>query len=173
MFNARGRICLLITVLGFSVPSLSQAASQSITASIRFVAPITFTTVVNPSLGTLDAGTMGRNFVLGTDGTISGSDAAAYAGGASAGSIKIQGSEFQNIDIIAQNLVADGGVSITTVSCDYGGAGSADCLAGIAAAAAPTSAGTTLLLGLGVTTTIAHSDGNSAAPTFDIIVSYN
>jgi hypothetical protein len=153
--------------------SLAFAASQSFTASIRFVAPIAFAAAINPSFGVFDAGAVGRNFVLGTDGSISGTDAVAYAGGASAGSIKIQGSQFQNIDIVAQNLVADGGVSIASISCDYGGTGSTDCIAGIASAAAPTEAGTTLLLGLGVTTTTAHSDGSSAAPAFDIIVSYN
>ena len=159
--------------LGLSLTYLARAESQSITASIRFIAPVTLTSTVNPSLGDVNAGTTGRNFVLGTDGSISGTDAAAYTGGASAGSINIQGSASQNIDIVAQNLVADGGVNITTVYCDYGGTGSTDCVSGIASAAAPTQTGTTLLLGLSVTTTTAHSDGSSAAPTFDIIVSYN
>ena len=232
---SRGRICFLVAVLGLCTPLLVHATSQTITAGIRFVAPITFTaavtpsfgtfaaatsadgagnsiiqgsksrnsdiavqnsaadghdsiaavtsirfvapiaftTAVNPSLGTFDTGIGSRSFVLGTDGTISGTDAAAYTGGANAGSIVIQGSESQNIDIIAQNLVADGGVNIAAVNCDYGGAGSTDCLTGIASAAAPTTAGTTLLLGLSVTTTIAHSDTINATPAFDIIVSYN
>jgi hypothetical protein len=173
MLVTRAAIGLVTIALGMCMASLSHAKSQSITASIRFIAPVTLAAVVDPSLGDYAAGAMGRNFVLGTDGSISGTDAAAYVGGASVGSIKIQGSEFQNIDIVARNLLADGGVSITRVSCDYGGTGSTDCVSGIASAAPPTHAGTTLLLGLSVTTTAAHSDGSSAAPTFDIIISYN
>lgn len=166
-------IFLVTAILGFSIASLAQAEIQTFNASIRFLEPLNFANTTNPSFGDFEAGALGRNFVLGTDGSISGTDADAYAGGANAGSIEIHGSAFNNIDIVAQNLADDGGVSITTITCDYGGTGSVDCVDGISAAAAPTDTGTTLLLGLGVNTTTEHTDGNTAAPTFDIVVTYN
>jgi len=149
------------------------AATQTINVGIRFLAPINLANTINPSFGAFEVGAIGRNFVLGVDGTISGVDATAYIGGASAGSVVLHGSEFHNVDIVAQNLINNGGVNIATVSCSYGGSGAADCLSGISAAAAPGIAGTTLLLGLGVNTTVVHADGSVAAPAFDIVVTYN
>ncbi len=170
--SALKKMLLAVVILaGFN---LSQACAESHTfrTDIRFIAPITLAGSSNPSLGSLSAGASSRNFALGTDGSISGANAAAYAGGAQAGSLKIQGSAFQNINIVAQNIVDDRGVHITSVTCNYGGTGNMNCITGISAAA-PTSAGTILLLGLDVSTTTAHADGDAASPTFDIIVTYN
>ena len=164
---------LIIGILFWGIVSLVQAETRTFNANIRFLAPINLASTIDPNLGNYTAGAAGRNFIMGTDGSISGINADAYAGGANAGSVAIYGSAFNNIDIVAQNIVNNGGVSITAISCNYGGAGSTDCLAGISAAAAPTDAGTILLLGLGVATTAAHVDGNSAAPAFDIVVTYN
>ena len=171
--SALKKMLLAVVILaGFN---LSQACAESHTFStdIRFIAPITLAGSSNPSLGRLSAGASSRNFALGTDGSISGANAAAYAGGAQAGSLKIQGSAFQNINIVAQNIVDDRGVHITSVTCNYGGNGNVDCGTEISAAAAPTSTGVILLLGLDVSTTTVHADGDSASPTFDIIVTYN
>ncbi len=166
---------VLLAAVILSCTGISQvcAESRTFSADIRFIEPITFSEASNPSFGDFEAGGSGRNFVLGTDGSISGANAAAYAGGAQAGSLKIQGSAFQGINIVAQNIVDDGGIQVTSIICNYGGTGNVDCGAGISAAAAPTGAGTTLLLGLNINTTTAHADGDSASPTFDIIVTYN
>lgn len=65
-------------------------------------------------------------------------------------------------------------VSPSQISCvTTGGAGDTDCGTGISAAAAPTIPGTTLLIGLDINTTTSHADGDSAAPAFDIVVTYN
>ncbi len=152
---------------------LANAETQSFTTSIRFISPLTLSDATDPDFGTFETGASGRNFILGTDGSISGSDADAYIDGASAGSMVIHGSAVQKIDIIAQNLVDDGGISIANIICNYGGAGDTDCGTGIAAAAEPTATGTSLLIGMDINTTTAHADGDTASPTFDIIVSYN
>ena len=151
----------------------AHAGTQSFNANIRFVSPLVMTNVNNPDFGTFETGATDRNFVLRTDGSISGSNANAYVGGASAGSMMIHGSATQHIDIVAQNIVADGGVTITNIICNYGGAGDRDCKTGITAGAQPTPAGTPLLIGLDITTTKAHMDGDTAAPAFDIVINYN
>lgn len=167
------RFDIIATLLGVSLISVAAAESQTITASIRFLAPITFSNSVNPDLGFVDAGTSGRNFTLMTDGSVSGVNANEYRGGAQAGSVKIFGSNTQQIDIVAQNINNNGGVNVSNVICNYAGAGDVNCIDGISAAAAPTDTGKILLLGLDVITTTSHLDGDSAAPEFDIVATYN
>lgn len=166
-------VCVISGILYWFGIGLANAETQTFTASIRFISPLTLSDVADPDFGTFETGAAGRNFILGTDGSISGTDANAYIDGASAGSMVIHGSASQKIDIIAQNLVDDGGISIANIICNYGDAGDMDCGTGIAAVSEPAAAGTTLLIGMNINTTTAHADGDSASPTFDIIVSYN
>jgi len=151
----------------------AHAETRSFTANIRFVAPLVMTDVSDPDFGTFESGGSGRNFILRTDGTITGANANAYVGGAKAGSVMIHGSAAQRIDIVAQNPVANGGVAIANVICNYGGSGDRNCASGITAGAQPTPTGTPLLIGMDINTTTAHTDGQYAAPTFDIVVTYN
>lgn len=167
------RFTLIGCLAGFIFSSASIAETITLTASIRFLAPLTFANPVNPDFGNFDAGVSGRNFILGTDGTISGTNSNAYRGGAQAGSVRILGSNLQQIDIVAQNIINEGGISISSVTCNYGGSGDVNCTNGISAASAPTDTGTILLMGLDINTTTLHVDGDSAAPTFDIIATYN
>lgn len=169
----RYRFYIIGLVLSLSLASLVSAETLTLTASIRFLAPITFSNPVNPDLGAVDAGISGRNFILQTDGSISGVNANEYQGGAQVGSVKLFGSNSQQIDIVAQNISNNGGVSISSITCNYAGAGDVNCIDGISAAAAPTNTGKVLLFGLDVITTTSHLDGDSAAPEFDIIATYN
>ena len=173
MFSFKKIILLVGGFIAFSTVVLVYAETQTFTVGIRFIAPLSFANKINPDFGRFEAGASGRHFILGTDGTISGIDAAAYVDGANAGSLEIHGSAFQKIDIIAQNIVDNGGISVTNILCNYGGAGDTDCGTGISAAAAPTIPGTALLIGLDINTTTSHADGDSAAPAFDIVVTYN
>lgn len=132
---------------------------------------IGFSNLINPAFGDLLAGASGRNFILGTDGSISGTDAADYVSGAVAGSLTISGSPTQSVSIQASNLVADGGVSIINVTCNWDASGDQNCLTGFSATP-PTAAGKILLLGLEITTTTTHGDNDIAAPSFDIVVNY-
>ncbi len=97
-----------------------------------------------------------------------------YLNGATVGSVNVVGSGVAAIDIVANNFVANGNVSIDDIPCKYGAAAATTCGgAGIVAAAAPTLAGTALLLGVDAATTASHTDGQTASPTFDIVVTYN
>ena len=157
-----------------AMSGVAYAATQSFTASIQFLTPLSFNSAVNPDLGNWNAGASGRNFILNTDSSVGGTNSADYINNAAAGSVNVVGSAFDTVDIVANNFVANNGVTINDVPCKYGAAAATTCGgAGISTAAAPTGAGTALLVGVDVNTTTAHVDGDTAAPTFDIVVSYN
>ena len=160
-------------LLGMAVTGAAYAATQSgIVANIRFLTPLSFGVVTDVDLGDWQAGASGRNFQVDTTGAAGGTDVADYISGASAGNVDILGSAVATIDIVANNFVANSGVVVTGVPCNYGGAGATTCDgAGISGAAAP-GAGTNILLGATVDTSTAHVDGDTAAPTFDLVVTY-
>lgn len=137
--------------------------------SNSIMAVLNITNVVNPVFGDILSGASGRNFILGTNGVISGSNAGDYISGASAGSLLITGDQAQSISIVASNLTTDGGVSIANVTCNYDSGGDQDCVAGLTGAQ-PTLGGKTLLIGLEINTTQTHSDNDSSSPSFDIDV---
>lgn len=157
-----------------SISGVAYAATQSFTASIQFLTPLSFNSAVNPNLGNWNTGASGRNFILNTDGTVAGTNSTDYINNATAGSVNVVGSAFDTVDIVANNFVANGGVTINDVPCKYGAAAATTCGgAGLTTQAAPTNGGTALLLGVDVNTTTSHVDGDTASPTFDIVVSYN
>lgn len=133
--------------------------------------PLVFSSLVNPTFGDLLAGVSGRNFILGTNGAVSGIDAADYVSGAAAGSLLITGDASTSVSIQATNLIADGGVSIVNITCNYDATGDQDCITGFTGAP-PRSQGRILLIGMEINTTTTHGDNDTAAPSFDIVVNY-
>ena len=137
--------------------------------SSPLIAVLNITNVVNPVFGDVLSGASGRNFILGTNGLISGANSGDYISGASAGSLLITGDQAQSISIIASNLTANGGITIANVTCNYDNTGDVNCVTGLTGAQ-PTVGGKTLLIGLEINTTQTHSDNDAPAPTFDIDV---
>ncbi len=90
MFSFKKIILLAGGFIALSTVVLVYAETQTFTVGIRFIAPLSFANEINPDFGRFEAGTSGRHFILGTDGTISGTDAAAYVDGANAGSLDDQ-----------------------------------------------------------------------------------
>ena len=89
-------------------------------ASDAALAQITITEVTTPTLGVLLSGATGRNFILNTDDTVSGTDAADYVTGADSGRLnisKVGGN--QNATIVADNFSTTGGVTINGVPCRW------------------------------------------------------
>ena len=164
-------ITMVITLI---MSGVAYAATQGFTASITFWEPLGFNTAVNPDMGYWNAGVTGRNFIMHTDDSVGGTNSSDYIQGAAHGSVNVTGSALDTIDIVANNLQSNGNVDINNVFCKYGAASEATCSgAGLSTQAAPTVAGTALLLGIDVNTSAAHSDGDTASPTFDIVVTYN
>ena len=140
-----------------------------ITADI--FATVAFSSLSNPTFGDLLSGASGRNFILGTNGAISGANAGDYISGATAGSILITGNGTQSISIQATNLTANGGVSIANVTCNYNASGDSDCVLGVTGSP-PDAIGKTLLIGMEINTTMTHGDNATASPGFDLVVNY-
>ena len=155
--------------------------NSKVAGIINFVSP------VDPDLGDWLTGAAGRGIGIGTTGAATGTNSADYLSGATVGSVDILGSASRTFSIFADNFNNggsgvditgipcswNGGVSIAHVNCDYGGSGDMDCGTGNTAAAEPTPAGIVLTIGMDINTTASHADGDTAAPSFDIIVSYN
>lgn len=135
------------------------------------VPPISLSSAVNPSFGTFLGGASGRDFILNTDGTIGGTNAADYLFGAVAGSINISGQNATAISILANNLSSSGGVTIVNVTCNLNNTGDQDCVLGFSAVAAP-GPGQNMSIGLEINTTQFHGDNATASASFDIVVNY-
>ena len=124
---------------------------------------------VTPSFGFFVAGLSGRQFILNTDDSITGADAADYLFGAVAGEIRIRKrGRARRGNIIAENISTTGGLSVTAILCKFQNRPQTICNApGINVRLRGRR---TLLLGLDITTTQVHAGGDIASVQFDITV---
>jgi len=132
-------------------------------------AALTVTEPTSPTLGVLLTGASGRNFILNTDETVSGTDSADYVAGAVTGrlSIKKTGGS-QSATIVADNFSTTGGVSFSVVPCKFDTGSQTTCEgSGITVTLKATK---TLYVGVDLSTNQAHTSGNTASATYDITV---
>ncbi len=132
-------------------------------------AALTVTENTAPSLGTLLAGVTDRIFILNTDATVSGGAAADYLFGAVAGSLTVKKTGGgQSANILADNFTSTGGVTINAVPCKWHTDTATTCDgSGINVTVQATK---TLLVGVDLNTTAAHTGGQTASATYDITV---
>ena len=134
-------------------------------------AAFTMTEPVPPSLGTLLSGASLRQFILNTDETVSGPAAADYLFGAVSGQlslVKTQGPA--DVNIVAENIMPSGGVTVTAVPCRFHTDAQTTCNgAGINVRINQTRI---LYVGVDVTTSQFHSGGDTASVTYDIMVNF-
>lgn len=138
-------------------------------APLVVFAALTVTETTSPTLGVLLTGASGRNFILNTDETVSGTDSADYVSGAVTGqlSIKKTGGS-QSANILADNFSATGNVSINAVPCRFDTGSQTTCDgSGINVTVQATK---TLYVGVNINTTAAHTGGQTASATYDITV---
>ncbi|MCH8070523.1 MAG: hypothetical protein IIA09_01140 [Proteobacteria bacterium] len=132
-------------------------------------AALTVTETTSPTLGVLLTGASGRNFILNTDETVSGTAAADYLSGAVTGrlSVKKTGGS-QSATIVADNFSWTGGVSFSVVPCKFDTGSQTTCEgSGITVTLNATK---TLYVGVDLNTTAAHTGGQTASATYDITV---
>ncbi len=133
-------------------------------------AAITVTESVTPSLGTLLGGASGRNFILNTDGSVSGGAAADYLFGAVSGNATVKKTAgTQSANIVADTFSTTGGVIIKGVPCKWDTDTATTCDgSGINV----TLGGQVkhLLVGVDLDTSQVHSGGDSPTATYDINV---
>lgn len=134
-------------------------------------AALTITQNVTPSFGVLLGGASGRQFILNTDDTVTGADAADYLFGAVSGELELDNKGAQGaINILADNISASGGVTVTRILCSYRGGPQQACDGvGIAGSSGP---GRILKVGIDFTTNIAHSAADTPSISLDISVTF-
>ncbi len=132
-------------------------------------AALTVTETTSPTLGVLLTGVSPRYFILNTDETVSGADAADYVVGAVTGrlSIKKTGGS-QSANILASNITPSTGVDSTVVPCKFDTGSQTTCEgSGINVTLNATK---TLYVGVDITTKTTHSGGDTESVTYDITV---
>ena len=135
------------------------------------IAQLTVTEIIDPDLGTVLSGASGRNFILNTDDTVSGADAADYLFGAISGQLDItwgKKGQKKRINIVAENITTVGGVSVNAVPCRWHKQKQNTCDApGLDRNLRNTR---TLWVGVDLDTTQVHVGGDTASVTYDITV---
>jgi hypothetical protein len=132
-------------------------------------AALTVTETTSPTLGVLLTGASGRNFILNTDETVSGTDSADYVDGAVTGRISIKktgGS--QSADILADVITPSGGVTVNNIPCKFDTGSQTTCDG--TAITVTLNATKILYVGVDLDTSQAHTGGQTASVTYDITV---
>jgi hypothetical protein len=123
------------------------------------------------SLGTWFSGAPGRQFILNTDETVGGANAADYVLGALSGQIEIRKTAGPgSANITADNFLGAGGVTINAVPCRFHNDPQTTCDPPGITATLPNNQTRILYVGVDINTTITHSGGDTASATFDITV---
>jgi len=139
-------------------------------ASEAALAQITVTEVTTPTLGVLLSGASGRNFILNTDDTVSGTNAADYMSGADSGRLNINKTGGnQNATIVADNFSTTGGITINGVPCRWRNNTPQTC-EGSGITKRIQNNPRQLWLGVDIDTTQVHSGSDTATATYDITV---
>ncbi len=132
-------------------------------------AALTVTETTSPTLGVLLTGGSPRYFILNTDETVSGADAADYVSGAVTGrlSIKKTGGS-QSANILASNITPSTGVDSTVVPCKFDTGSQTTCESpGINVTVQATKI---LYVGVDLSTNKAHVGNDTESATYDITV---
>ena len=137
----------------------------------RGAAQLTITEAVAPGLGTVMGGPANRNFVLNTDDTVTGTDAADYMFGAISGQLifmKRQGPEL--VSIVAENIVTSGGLIANAIFCQWHNGPQFNC--DNAEFTELVRGRRILRLGVDITTTQFHDGGDTASISFEVTATF-
>ncbi len=148
--------------------SLLLGGALLVALDVAFAA-LFITETVFASLGTWFSGAPGRQFILNTDETVGGANAADHLFGALSGQIEIRKTAGPaSANITADNFLGAGGVTINAVPCRWHNDPQTTCDApGITVALQATRI---LYVGVDINTTIGHGGGDTASATYDITV---
>ncbi len=145
--------------------SVFQAALEAAFAAIIINETIT------PYLGTLLGGASGRNFILYTDDTVGGTDAADYLFGAVSGDLTVKKTAgTQSANIVADTFSTTGGVTIIAVPCKWDTDTATTCDGSGINVTLTANTTKNLLVGVDLDTSQVHSGGDSPTATYDINV---
>ncbi len=166
----RRLLSIIVILLQLLQISAAVAATQTMSASISFETALSLTNGTNVSFGFVKASQPGVYTISPSGAITATNDGVALGGDTHAGSMTIVGSETQNIDISVNHYVSNNGVTPSAATCSYNGGAAAPCA--LTSQPAP-GAGKPLLLGVTLTVDGTQQTGTTAAPTFDVAVTYH
>ena len=128
--------------------------------------------LTSPSFGLIFSGASGRQFVLNTNGIITGTDASDHISGQFAGVLKLDDDTPGSIiEIIADSIVVVGGLTVNQVLCKYHDSPQTQCDVS-PLVHSDSQASASIFIGIDVTTNKIHSGGDMATVDFNINVTY-
>lgn len=159
-----GRRLRLILVAGISF-------SAALLGMEPVAAQITITETVSPTFGFVMGGPANRRFILDTNDSVTGPNAADYLFGAISGELIFQRQGGPTlVFILAENITSSGGVTANSIQCKWHNSPEVSCSGtGILRIAVGRRR---LLLGVDMTTTQLHNGGDSASVSFDITATF-
>ena len=145
------------------------ATSLLLTAPISSFAALRLTVILDPAFGRLFSGAANRQFILNTDDTISGPDAADYLDGARSGELEVHNTgQVVTLNIVVENIIPTGGVTVNGAFCRYHNLSPVACDGGgMTVNGGPRRS---LYVGLDISTSQIHSGGETASITMDVTV---
>ena len=162
---------LAIALTGVLAASAAYAATQSVTANIKFDTPLSLTKNNDIQFGTVKARQAGT-YVINTANNVTASSGGVWLFGIpAAGSIAVTGSTTNTVTISTSGYTANNGVTPSAATCKYGAGMAVSCDSGISGAAP--GASTPLLVGVQVVADGTQAPGSTATPSFTVSVVYN
>ncbi len=153
------------------IGSLTSVALLSLAIPSLATATLTLSLTSEPTFGILFSGASNRQFILNTDDSISGTDSSDYISGAAAGSFSLTDSTSPaSINLLVDNIGTSGGLTVNDVVCSYDGGSQQSCDGSGLNVTSTSSA--TIKLGLDISTSSAHSGGDTASVSLDLSISY-
>lgn len=155
---------------------LSHRVTSCLLLALLFVSntgygALTLSLISLPSPGLFFSGASGRQFVLNTNSTITGTHASDYISGAAAGQFTLaDNSSPSTVTILVDNISALGGLTLNMALCSYNGGAQQRCDGAGMNVTSVSSA--TLRLGLDISTTITHSGGDAPSISMDVSIAY-
>jgi len=130
---------------------------------------LSLTLITSPEFGILYGGASGRQFILNTNSTITGTHSSDYISGAAAGQLTVGDTASPgSISILVDNISSFGGLSVNDALCSYNGGIQQSCDGAGMTVTSVSSA--TLRIGLEISTAALHSGGDSASISMDVSV---
>ena len=147
------------------------ASLTAILFPLAATSSLTLTQSAVPGFGLIVSGSSGRQFVLNTDDTISGTHASDHISGAMAGRFTIEDTNSPtSVNIAVTVLGTIGGLTVNETLCSYGGGIQQSC--GGSGFTVISAASAVLKLGLDISTSAAHRGGDAATVTVELAVTY-
>lgn len=161
-------------IAGITVAQIAQGANLTTSASIQIRGALALTEAASLNFGTIEQPSSDVVVHVTTSNTVGSNNTATFVdqSGIRAGEITVTGSEISNVSIQAQDVGNVPGLSFTSITGNYGGAGDVNLVTGTNNQTPPGAEGTSLALGAELQVASSVTEGNYS-PQIAIEVNYD